>query len=43
MGSRDEAVVCVDELGDAWEETPGALEWLAAHDPSGKRRTRRRH
>jgi tetratricopeptide (TPR) repeat protein len=43
MGSRDEAVVCVDELGDAWEETPGALEWLAAQDPSGKRRTRRRH
>jgi hypothetical protein len=28
MGSREEAVVCVDELGDAWEATPGALTWL---------------
>jgi tetratricopeptide (TPR) repeat protein len=42
MGSREEAVICVDELGDAWEETPGALEWLDTHAPSGKRRKRRR-
>ena len=27
------AVICVDELGDAWKATPGALEWLATHAP----------
>ena len=42
MGSREEAVVCVDELGDAWKATPGALEWLGAHAPAGKRRKRHR-
>ena len=42
MGSREEAVTCVDELGDAWTATPGALDWLAAHAPAGKRRKRRR-
>ena len=42
MGSREEAVVCVDELGEAWKATPGALEWLATHAPAGKRRKRHR-
>jgi tetratricopeptide (TPR) repeat protein len=42
VGSREEAVICVDELGDAWDATPGALEWLATHAPTGKRRKRRR-
>jgi tetratricopeptide (TPR) repeat protein len=42
IGSREEAVVCVDELGDAWRATPGALEWLATHAPAGKRRKRHR-
>ena len=42
MGSKEEAVVCVDELGDAWKATPGAIEWLAAHAPAGKRRKRHR-
>jgi hypothetical protein len=42
MGSREEAVVCLEEQGDAWEATPGALEWLAAHSPKGKTRKRRR-
>jgi tetratricopeptide (TPR) repeat protein len=42
MGSREEAVICVDELGDAWKATPGALEWLGAHAPAGKRRKRHR-
>lgn len=42
MGSREEAVICVDELGDAWEATPGALQWLATHAPAGKRRKRHR-
>jgi len=35
MGSREEAVICVDELGDAWKATPGALQWLATHPPPG--------
>ena len=42
MGSKEEAVICVDELGDAWNATPGALEWLATHAPAGKRRKRHR-
>jgi tetratricopeptide (TPR) repeat protein len=42
MGSREEAVICVDELGDAWKATPGALEWLATHAPAGKRRKHHR-
>ncbi|HLF50271.1 MAG TPA: hypothetical protein VJA45_12925 [Methylomirabilota bacterium] len=42
VGSREEAVICVDELGDAWDATPGALEWLATHAPAGKRRKRHR-
>ena len=42
MGSREEAVICVDELGDAWDATPGALAWLATHAPAGKRRKRHR-
>ena len=42
MGSREEAVILVDELGDAWESSPGAVEWLRAHAPAGKRRKRRR-
>ncbi|HEV2056540.1 MAG TPA: hypothetical protein VGV06_15445 [Methylomirabilota bacterium] len=42
MGSREEAVICVDELGDAWKATSGALQWLATHAPAGKRRKRHR-
>ena len=42
MGSREEAVTCVDELGGAWTATPGALDWLAVHAPAGKRRKHRR-
>ncbi|HEV8439496.1 MAG TPA: hypothetical protein VGT40_15495 [Methylomirabilota bacterium] len=42
LGSREEAVSCVEELGDAWKATPGALDWLSAHAPAGKRRKRRR-
>jgi len=42
-GSREEAMVCEDELGDAWDETPGATDWLrkqAAERRSGKKRKR---
>jgi len=42
LGSREEAVICADELGDAWEATPGALAWLAARSSWPKRRKRRR-
>jgi tetratricopeptide (TPR) repeat protein len=43
FGSREEAAICVDELGVAWEATPDAVEWLASHAPAGKSRKRRRH
>ena len=42
IGSEEEAVVCLDELGQAWEATPGALQWLATHAPDRKRKKRRR-
>jgi tetratricopeptide (TPR) repeat protein len=28
LGSEDEAIVCADEIGLAWKQTPGALDWL---------------
>ncbi|MET0485503.1 MAG: hypothetical protein ABW216_07390 [Candidatus Rokuibacteriota bacterium] len=42
-GSREEAMVCDTDLGDAWGATPGAIDWLrkqAAARRSGKRRKR---
>jgi len=42
-GSREEAVICDAELGEAWRATPDAARWLHAHAPrrkSGKRRRR---
>ena len=44
FGSKEEAVICAGELGDAWWATPGAKEWLTASKPKpkGKSRTRRR-
>jgi tetratricopeptide (TPR) repeat protein len=42
MGSREEAVVVIDELGVAWKGTPGALQWLRTHAPAGKHRKRHR-
>jgi hypothetical protein len=42
MGSRDEAVVCDEELGEAWYLTPGAVEWLASHAPREMRKQHRR-
>ena len=42
-GSREEAVICDAELGEAWRATPDAARWLHAHVPrrkSGKRRRR---
>lgn len=40
-GSREEAVICLAELGEAWEASPAAISWLRAQAParrSGKRR-----
>jgi tetratricopeptide (TPR) repeat protein len=31
LGSEDEAVICVDAIADAWEETDGAIDWLEEH------------
>ena len=42
-GSREEAMVCVVDLGDAWNATPGAIDWLRKQAPgrrTGKRRKR---
>ena len=42
-GSREEAVICDSDLGDAWRATPDAIRWLRAQAParrSGKRRRR---
>jgi tetratricopeptide (TPR) repeat protein len=42
-GSREEAVICDIDLGDAWRATPDAIRWLRAQAPprrSGKRRRR---
>ena len=42
-GSREEAVICDSDLGEAWRATPHAIRWLRAQAPgrrSGKRRRR---
>ena len=42
-GSREEAVICDTDLGEAWRATPEAIRWLRAQAParrSGKRRRR---
>jgi tetratricopeptide (TPR) repeat protein len=35
LGSDEEAAYVVEQLVDAWDETPGALAWLAAHAKRG--------
>jgi len=40
-GSREEAVICDSDLGEAWRATPDAIRWLRAQAPArrpGKRR-----
>jgi len=32
LGSKEEAVVCVDEIEDAWDSVPAAMHWLEKHD-----------
>lgn len=36
-GSEDEAVLAVDQIADAWEQTPEALEWLEDAAPKTRR------
>ena len=46
VGSEEEAILCASDLLDAWERTPGALDWLAAETRSLKKSKRgkgRRH
>jgi hypothetical protein len=31
LGSAEEAAYCADTCADAWEASPGALEWLEAN------------
>jgi len=33
LGSEEEAKICADMLIDAWDETPGATEWLESQLP----------
>jgi len=42
FGSLEEAVICADELGEAWRSTPGAERWLMAQRPKKKPGARRR-
>jgi hypothetical protein len=42
FGSPDEAVLVVDEIGDAWEDTPGALDWVRTHGVPRKRGAQRK-
>lgn len=29
LGSKEEAVICVEEAARVWKEAPGAIQWLA--------------
>jgi hypothetical protein len=42
FGSVDEAILCADDLQDAWQTTPGAERWLAAARPRPQPMKRRR-
>jgi len=33
LGSTEEAEICADMLIDAWDETPGTIEWLESQLP----------
>jgi tetratricopeptide (TPR) repeat protein len=41
-GSREEAVLCDIDLGEAWRATPDAIRWLRAQAPSHRSRKRRK-
>ncbi len=31
LGPKEEAIICADMVIDAWDETPGAVEWLETY------------
>jgi tetratricopeptide (TPR) repeat protein len=35
IGSKEEAIICADLLGTAWDDTPGAIEWLQSQTKVG--------
>jgi tetratricopeptide (TPR) repeat protein len=41
-GSREEAVICDSDLGEAWRTTPDAIRWLRVQAPSRRSGKRRR-
>ncbi|NIA22542.1 MAG: hypothetical protein GWP05_11405 [Anaerolineaceae bacterium] len=42
MGSEEEAIICADECGEAWQATPGALAWLDEQARKFRKATRAR-
>jgi hypothetical protein len=36
FGSPEEAVLCAEDLADAWQATPGADRWLLTFTPKPK-------
>lgn len=42
FGSAEEAILCADDLQDAWRATPGADRWLAAAKPKPQPKKHRR-
>lgn len=42
LGSREEAAIADDLLGDLWRATPGADRWLAAHASASRSSKKRR-
>jgi len=42
LGSGEEAVICAAELLEAWQATPGAVEWLDGQERNAAKRKRKR-
>ena len=42
QSSEEEAVFCAGELGEAWRETAGAIDWLGTATPKRRAQTHRR-
>jgi hypothetical protein len=39
-GSEDEAVICVNQIAEGWQETTGALEWLQSAGDAARKRAK---
>ena len=42
LGSKEEAAICAREVLEAWEATPGAIEWLDAQEKDVAKQRRKR-